>query len=424
MTSDTQVDLSRVHRMWNAIIDAGPRGPFSDAVADLQQTIEAELDPIVDRWERHPFQITNWHGEQGTLTVEQETFVCLPAIQSPQAEHVEGTLALAGHQVVWGMRRWRRYVVVGRQEEPLAVILVRPRGQAIPEPMLPGSLGVPHVIVGAEAEAPLRRALQESLRVQLVCSASLGDREQAESLVAHLAGDPALPTVLICAHLDSVYTTAGAYDNATGAAALVGAVDIVSRLDRHGDITFVWFNAEEWSMTGSAAFASERAGEFDFVINLDGFGRTELLELWAGPEWFEVWLHGLFAQAGRDLGWSRPSDHLTALTPPPGGGDHDVFFLAGLPVAMLTHDDQEIIHSPDDDHPQEAMWTHLVQSLALLERVLPQAFTQFTDVRLAFEHSLGHEVGVAWSHDGKRRVANLSELLPVSAVPEKKEGKK
>ena len=89
--------------------------------------------------------------------------------------------------------------------------------------------------------------------------------EQHANVVGTLPGtDPALPWLLVGAHFDSVSTTPGADDNASGVAVLLEVARHSSHLDRRRTIQFVGFNLEEPQdrvgtyRVGSARFA-ERA---------------------------------------------------------------------------------------------------------------------------------------------------------------------
>lgn len=392
--------LKLVRELWREIVAAGPRSPFGPELERLQDRIATLVEPAVDRIERHRFELLDWSGERGELMLGGEPFECCPAIQSPGAEDLRGKLGLSGRQTVWGIRDWRRYAVLDPAGAPVAIVLVHPHGEAIAEPVIAGSPAIPHVVVGAEAAAALEHAHADGAEVSLTAPAELGERRSANNLVAHLDGDPVSPRLLFAAHLDSVYTSPGAYDNASGAAVLAGLALIARRWAASPSISLAWFNAEEWSMAGSAAFASERADDYDAVIVLDGLGRPPLLELWASPEWFELWAHRLVGAAGAELGWEDPAANLVSIGPSTAGSDQDAFQRAGLPVLMLTHNDQEIIHTRADAVEDPTMWRHMEQSLRLLDLALPPLLRDFDGVRADFERSVGASIGIAWNLAG------------------------
>jgi hypothetical protein len=141
-------------------------------------------------------------------------------------------------------------------------------------------------------------------------------------------------------------------------------------------------------MQGSAALAHERADDWDLVVNLDGIGRGPTLELWAGPEWFAAWLLGLAGGAGRE-----PACELHY--PPPDGSDHAAFERRGVPVAMFTHNDQEIIHTARDDRLTAETWGNMVRLLDLLGEVVPRIADGFVAARAAYLSGDDREIGTA-----------------------------
>ena len=402
--------LDAVRETWEEIVALGPRGTTSPSVSRSLDILREQVDGIVDSACDHTFQVVDWSSsEPGILSVGGRELPCYAAMQSPGTDGLRGTLGLRGYQSIWGTQGWLRYALLDDASTPQAVILARPEGPAIPEPMLPGALAIPHVCAGEEAITPLESALREKKLVQIKAPARLGRVRAVKNLIADSPGRPELPRILFCAHADSVYTTAGAYDNASGVAVLVGTARLVKALRDRGDACFAWFSGEEWGMLGSAVFAAENPDSFDLVINFDGVGRTPHLELWCGPEWLDLWVHGLFAQAGQQLGWTSPSDHLVSHCPPPLGSDHDPFFRDGLPVLMFTHNDQEIIHTSADVRTPE-MWKHMKQLLNLLELLLPRLWVEFDAQQSSYEASRASSLGVGWSPGLATRISNVTRI--------------
>jgi hypothetical protein len=79
-------------------------------------------------------------------------------------------------------------------------------------------------------------------------------------------------TIIIGSHYDSVATTPGADDNASGCAVnLAIARALKDRKLRH-TLVFVFFDAEEYGLVGSTKYAASAARNCDFMLNLDMVG--------------------------------------------------------------------------------------------------------------------------------------------------------
>ena len=108
------------------------------------------------------------------------------------------------------------------------------------------------------------------------------------NVVGTLPGaDPALPWLLVGAHFDSVSTTPGADDNASGVAVLLEVARHSAHLDARRTIQFVGFNLEEPQdkvgtyRVGSARFAQRARREkrrYEGALVLEMVGYTDLLE--------------------------------------------------------------------------------------------------------------------------------------------------
>lgn len=377
--------VARMRQVWEDLVAAGPRMPGTPAMARAADVVVAGLGQAGAGVRRHCFSVRDWRPGPARIELGGTEIAGLPMIQSPGTAGVRGRLVRAGIQDIWGMRGWHRFLVTDASGAVLSVVLARPDGPAIPEPMLPDALAAPHVIVGSDAVAALDAAAAEGAEARVCSAAELGPDLEVANLVLEQPVE-ADARVLLCAHLDSVYTTAGAYDNASGAALLTALAPSLPGADDVA-VDCVWFNAEEWAMQGAAALAHERADDWDLVINIDGIGRGSTLELWAGPEWFATWLFGLaqrFAARGCELHF-----------PPPEGSDHAAFVRRGVPVAMFTHNDQEIIHTPADDRLTEETWENMLALLELLEGMLPKVVSGFVGVRMGYLGTDAHEIGTA-----------------------------
>ncbi len=144
-------------------------------------------------------------------------------------------------------------------------------------------------------------------------------------------------------HYDSVAVTDGADDNASGAAAAVEVARVMAARHTEGANCFVLFSAEEFGLFGSRAFVDAlspaQLSGLRAMVNLDVVGVSAALEL-IGDD-------GLVDTA-RIAGDKAGIAATKATLPMGAGSDHLSFQRAGVPVVMLTREDN-LIHTPDDE---------------------------------------------------------------------------
>jgi Zn-dependent M28 family amino/carboxypeptidase len=176
----------------------------------------------------------------------------------------------------------------------------------------------------------------------------------------------------VCGHYDTFWNTPGAYDNGSGTIALVHLVRSLVASPLRRPVRVVLFTAEEWHLAGSREFVSrltdEERDSIDFVLNLDGLGRGDLLEVFAGPETFE---RDLLAVVARETGATRAGLRVRSRFPPTCGTDHASFYAAGIPAAHLTFNDLHRLHQPDDT-PNEGIARNIVWTVGLVERLIAE----------------------------------------------------
>jgi hypothetical protein len=147
-----------------------------------------------------------------------------------------------------------------------------------------------HVVEIARAPHPTGSAEARRVREFLLCELlQLGLEPQVQSprdptsavrnVLARLAGEglPGKKALMLCAHYDSVPTSPGAGDNASGVAVVLETLRALKtgpRLDR--DVIVLFDDGEENGLLGSAIFVTEHpwAKEVGVVINLDARGNS------------------------------------------------------------------------------------------------------------------------------------------------------
>lgn len=278
---------------------------------------------------------------------------CFPMLWSGHGEEISGEVQLVGDQGIWGDSVvWRKAAVV-RDGACVAYLHLRNHYGAAPQPLPAGSdLTVPHVVIGRDDAdaliAELRRGPVEatvSVRVSRP-SQSVGQNVVVRVPAAGTEWDETQPSVLVCAHYDTFFNTLGAYDNGSGTIELLHLLRGWNDQGPARQILGVFFTAEEWHLGGAQEFVRARSAEeldrISMVVNIDGIGRGNALELFTAPETFEAHAR---RQAERLLG-HRFS--ITSRFPSTKGTDDAIFAMRGIPAFFLTINDQERLHTPLD----------------------------------------------------------------------------
>lgn len=280
------------------------------------------------------------------------------------AEGVVGVVRLLGPQSLWGLRPWARWGLLDPTTRlPVGYMSVRQDGVAVPQALPEGAAAAPHWTLGQEATALLHQWAATGTLVHGWLPVQRTPARQGVNLRLTAAAAPA--RCLIIAHYDTVYSTGGAYDNASGT---VLAALLAHDLTAAGinDVDVALLDGEEPGLWGAQAYLRHRQEEGGIapatvVLNLDGIGRGSALEVWLAPESMDRQILPLVPHLERD-GWSV---HLRF--PPPPASDHAIFWAAGYPVVMVTIDDQDIIHR-DVDRPDPAI-------LSNMQRLYPHLLT-------------------------------------------------
>jgi Xaa-Pro aminopeptidase len=181
---------------------------------------------------------------------------------------LSGTIEYVGPLGIWGRHDWERFALVSPQAELLAYIAGRQAGPAIPQTLPLGCDQVLYLGIGSADVQELLLAHQTGrvVTATLEANPSFGAVQIGRSVVAELPrrGDR---LVIIGAHYDSFWNTAGAYDNASGAACLLSLAHQLRDGVPGLNVRLVWFGSEEWLLAGSNAYVQmlEERG-LDYVV--------------------------------------------------------------------------------------------------------------------------------------------------------------
>jgi Zn-dependent M28 family amino/carboxypeptidase len=79
-------------------------------------------------------------------------------------------------------------------------------------------------------------------------------------------------TIIVGSHYDSVDSTPGADDNASGCALNLATARALSRTRTTHTLVFLFFDSEEYGLVGSSSYAKTAYSTCDFMVNLDMVG--------------------------------------------------------------------------------------------------------------------------------------------------------
>lgn len=339
-----------VRRTFDALLDIGPRphgSRGSELAAEWLQNALIELGLTV---ETVPFIAPKpREDDDATLVSLDGSGLSIPckAFLETAGGVIEGPLRFHGRTYVWGIHEWK----VWRIGDPQAIgyIASRAEGPMITQHLPEGSASLPHAVVGPDAAESLDLLARQGAHVRLEMTTA-DPPVGGVSLLAYkdrspYEAGPARP--LILGHYDTVPNTPGAYDNAAGAAAVLACAMAVA--DGEIDASVLVTGGEEVGLAGARSFVRklrdhDRLDAISLAINLDGGGRGRQFEAWIGPERLQEVLAGPLAETLA----TREGYELIYRHPAPPGSDHQAFREVGLPAVMLSVNDLEILHTPDD----------------------------------------------------------------------------
>ena len=339
----------------------GPRPPGSTAMEEARQLLRGELRRIGCRQVRsEPLPVLAWHN--GTASV-QPLAPHRPPLQALQHVHsspgdVEAALLRAGSAQSADLRKLGRRIkgsallvhgheISGGKLDPLhrRVTSAVDLGAAavVVMSMYPGT-GPAAELMGLEAPLPVPVVgLAHEEATELAAAATMTDLRvrvkasgrsvpgQCANLVAQLgAGRRDAEQIILSAHLDSHYPSAGALDNLSGVVVLLEMVRALAphRRSFSRQLRVALFTGEEYGFAGSKAYATKHADELDrvrLVFNMDNLYRGTahgVAVMWA-PR-LRDYMDAALRRTGRQV---DVRDHFCM------SSDYLPFMLAGIPAA-------------------------------------------------------------------------------------------
>jgi len=348
-------DSSQLYEELCQLADLGSRFHGTSGEDAGAEFIHERLSRLGLDVEAHEVRTRAWRprGESKLQVTSPRTvdIECWPLLWTAGSHGaLEGSAEAQGAQGFWDNSFvWTKFAVL-RNGMPAAYISARDDGPAAPQPLPAGSIvEIPHLAIGHLDGMRINEWLDVGIyvRVRVDVPAEHGNSAVGHNLEVALPGTGSGGETVVCAHYDTFFNTVGAYDNGSGTLALLELARRWTARPPRRSVRMVFFAAEEWHLAGSRAFvsslsAAERSG-IDFVLNLDGLGRGDLLECSVGPEEFEY----AVGAALRNFGTNRKLT-VASRFPPLMGTDHAPFYAAGIPSAHLTFNDWHLLHRPED----------------------------------------------------------------------------
>ncbi len=339
---------------WKEILEYGPRSvgtPAHDRVTDY---IFNEMKKLSEHAYLDGFIFEGWLNHSPsflrvTEPVERklESFLFLGS----GAGEFKGYMKKIGKNYVWNMYGWDLYAVVSEDEKIIAWISGRNEGGLLSQTLIEGNSDLPHLIIGEEENKWLNHLLQagQVVKAEGKADCSAVPEMKGNNIVAPFRnGAPDQKDIILCAHYDSMYNTVGAYDNGAGAAVLMSLARRFSENPPKKNLVLIFTDGEECRLEGSKHFAKGVCPEqTEYVLNIDGIGRGQELEIWCGREPFARKIYELLAK------YEEIPEKIIKWPPPPGS-DHQPFYAKGIHTCMYTFNDQGILHTERDVY-QESM---------------------------------------------------------------------
>ncbi len=338
----------------------GPRPSGSRAFMRAADYVENELRQMGYRLERQPFPFLYYEARRAVLTPVTpagaplrplvldysaptpprglEAFLVSAGLGSPDnlgQARADGKIAL----VERGETPYREKVAYAERAGALAVIFYSNRPGPAPVGTLISPSRIPAAVIAREDGERLRGLLTHGpLRVRLEIDVLMEQRITFNVIGRRAGANPR--ALVVGAHLDSVYVSPGANDNASGIAAVLGVAKSLASASLPLSLEIIGFGGEERALLGSAFYARERGGQTAGMINLDMVGHGSLA---VGSWRLDGPLVDLAVRTAGELGL-----RVTRFRRPDAFSDHVPFEMAGIPTAFLHTGEDPVMHTAGD----------------------------------------------------------------------------
>lgn len=318
--------------------------------------------PVVEE----PFRFLGWSiTVPATLTIlapERREIDVNPFIWSGSTPPggVEGPVVRAGRMNIIELFEWDKFAITDPHTgEVLAYFAARDDGQTVSMAQASSTFTVPVVTVGKEDFECIRNweTSGQEIRAHMTVTTDFHPDTRSKNIIAKLPGRDLEQGIVLCAHYDSQYNTAGAYDNASSVGLIM---EVAARL--HGrsfrrPITFISFGAEEYLWVGAAHHVRQlkeqgQLGRYLAAVNIDAILIPDERDSLLGGSVVHytedyLQLDQRTRRITKEVG--VPASYNISYTAPPSpSSDHAPFVREGIPAIKLFDAAPYWFHSPYD----------------------------------------------------------------------------
>lgn len=327
-----------------------------------------------------PFDCAVWEHEESSLKIGETEFsivaspfskpfggtgeaIIIKSIQDLQEQQLRGKIVILCEKIAQSPLQPKDFpfyypdehkVIISLLEEqmPKAIVTVTskdPMRGMCPFPMFEdGNFLIPSAYVSDHMLPQIMQLVHKSPLVTLAIN-SKNTAASSRQLVAYKKSPKSMGKIVVCAHMDTKYNTAGALDNATGVAVLMQMMQSLKDVSSTFEIDFVPFNSEEYFGNNGEVkyleYINNRQDKIALVINIDSpchLGSQTAISYYNLNENIKFEVDSIitkYDQIVKGNEWYS--------------GDHYAFVLKGIPCLAVTSSDffigaLEWTHTPKD----------------------------------------------------------------------------
>jgi Iap family predicted aminopeptidase len=236
--------------------------------------------------------------------------------------------------------REQKIIRLLEEKHPAALITVNPTIHGRWRLAEDADLEIPSATVPSAVGLSLVQAAGRMVHLSIAASCRPGTTSNVIGRLPGLRSE----RIVLCAHYDTKEDTPGAWDNASGTAALLTLAGRLAPRGLETGLEFISFTAEEYLPLGSLAYGERFQDTFSGLlaaVNMDGIGAwlaSNTLAVFSASPGFEDLVSGL---KGRYPGVVRVD--------PWPSSDHYTFFSRGVPsIALSSLGLNDTAHTPAD----------------------------------------------------------------------------
>lgn len=226
-----------------------------------------------------------------------------------------------------------------QEKSPSAIICIngKPKREHIIED---SDLGIPSLTVNGKNGLHILKHLGEQITLHIDTKSAESDAQTVIGTTPNLTDK----RIVICAHYDTKFGTAGAWDNASGVASMLTLVEILTKHNLDVGFEFVAWGDEEYHAKSDHAYFDYLGDDLNqilAVVNIDGVGQatgTHTITMLAQSLEFEDMVKQHVTDSYPAMMWSDPWY----------ASNHFSYFARGIPCIALTTTGVDLAHQAYD----------------------------------------------------------------------------